>query len=201
MNIFANTNIDFMKYRKVFIWFSAAIVLFSVFTVFFRDHLNLGIDFAGGTQLTLKFQERPEIEELRTLFVDAGISDAQIQKFGQQDDNEVLIKTSVVEGSEEGRRGQLVGVLDAEFNDDPDGSGFELNQQVVSCLLRSGPERLATLRTGLERWLIEHEYDSLAQMRGSMSLERCPDPAAYERANYIGVLQSWRARTDPFEIN
>ena len=73
--------------------------------------------------------------------------------------------------------------------------------QVVSCLLRSGPERLATLRTGLERWLIEHEYDSLAQMRGSMSLERCPDPAAYERANYIGVLQSWRARTDPFEIN
>ena len=162
MNIFANTNIDFMKYRKVFIWFSAAIVLFSVFTVFFRDHLNLGIDFAGGTQLTLKFQERPEIEELRTLFVDAGISDAQIQKFGPQDDNEVLIKTSVVEGSEEGRRGQLVGVLDAEFNDDPDGSGFDLNQR--------GADALAGLLSSLDpdgigddEELRETHYEAAAQ--------------------------------------
>ncbi len=64
--------------------------------------------------------------------------------------------------------------------------------QVVSCLLRRGPEHLAVLRAELETWLEEHEYDSLAQMRGSLSLERCPDPAAYERANYIEILQSWR---------
>ncbi len=73
--------------------------------------------------------------------------------------------------------------------------------QLVSCLLRHGPERLATLRRELARWLEEHEYDSLAQMRGSMSLERCPDPAAYERADYIGVLQSWRVEPDRFEVN
>lgn len=73
--------------------------------------------------------------------------------------------------------------------------------QLVSCLLRHGPEQLTTLRSGLERWLVEHEYESLAQMRGSMSLERCPDPAAYERANYMGVLQSWRDRVDPFAVN
>jgi dihydroorotate dehydrogenase (fumarate) len=41
-------------------------------------------------------------------------------------------------------------------------------------------------------WLEEHEYESLAQMRGSMSLERCPDPQAYERGNYMELLQSWR---------
>jgi cobalamin biosynthesis Mg chelatase CobN len=51
-------------------------------------------------------------------------------------------------------------------------------------------------RTGpgddLERWLVEHEYESLRQAPGSMSLERCPDPSAFERGNYMRVLQSWR---------
>jgi dihydroorotate dehydrogenase (fumarate) len=63
--------------------------------------------------------------------------------------------------------------------------------QVVSVLLRRGPERLASLREELARWLEEHGYGSLAEARGSMSL-RCPDPAAHERANYMQILQSWR---------
>lgn len=65
--------------------------------------------------------------------------------------------------------------------------------QVVSALLRHGPEYLATLRLEMESWMAEHEYVSIDQMRGSMSLARCPDPAALERANYIRVLQGWRA--------
>lgn len=64
--------------------------------------------------------------------------------------------------------------------------------QMVSSLFLHGPEHLTTLRSGLERWLIEHEYDDLAQMRGSMSLRRSPSPAAFERGNYLKVLQSWR---------
>jgi dihydroorotate dehydrogenase (fumarate) len=64
--------------------------------------------------------------------------------------------------------------------------------QVVSALLHHGPEHLRTLREGVVQWMEEHEYGSIAQMRGSMSLERCPDPAAFERANYMRVLQSWR---------
>lgn len=64
--------------------------------------------------------------------------------------------------------------------------------QVVSALLRKGPEKLAELRAGLASFLEEHEYDSLAQMKGSMSLLRCPDPGAHERANYMTILQSWR---------
>jgi len=64
--------------------------------------------------------------------------------------------------------------------------------QVVSALLKHGPDRLAVLRAGLADWLEEHEYDSLAQARGSLSLLRCPDPAAHERANYMTILQSWK---------
>ncbi len=64
--------------------------------------------------------------------------------------------------------------------------------QMVSALLEHGPEHLLTVRENLERWLCEHEYDSLRQLQGSMNLENCPNPTAYERANYVQVLQSWK---------
>lgn len=63
--------------------------------------------------------------------------------------------------------------------------------QMVSALLENGPEYLTKVREDLERWLVEHEYESLDQARGSMNLENCPNPTAYERANYIQLLQSW----------
>ncbi len=65
--------------------------------------------------------------------------------------------------------------------------------QIVSALLERGPGHLATIRKEVEEWLEEHEYDSLNQAIGSMSLLRCPDAAAYERANYMHILQSWES--------
>ena len=64
--------------------------------------------------------------------------------------------------------------------------------QVVSALLTQGPEYVKVLRDGIVKWMEDHEYESLEQMRGSMSLERSPDPAAFERANYMRILQSYR---------
>ncbi|TNF72478.1 MAG: dihydroorotate dehydrogenase-like protein [Acidobacteria bacterium] len=65
--------------------------------------------------------------------------------------------------------------------------------QLVSALFRRGPEYLTGIRRRVEEWLVEHEYESLDQMRGSMNLARSPDPAAYERANYMHILQGWTA--------
>jgi dihydroorotate dehydrogenase (fumarate) len=64
--------------------------------------------------------------------------------------------------------------------------------QVVSSLLKYGPSHIGSLITGLRHWLDEHEYDSINQMRGSMSLRHCPDPSVFERANYLRVLQLWK---------
>ncbi len=64
--------------------------------------------------------------------------------------------------------------------------------QMVSALLQNGPAQLRRVRAQMVQWMEEHEYASLAQMQGSMSLLRCPDPAAFERANYMRVLQSWK---------
>jgi dihydroorotate dehydrogenase (fumarate) len=62
--------------------------------------------------------------------------------------------------------------------------------QIVSALLQQGPNFLGALLKGVETWLHEHGYESLGQLRGAMNLRRCPDPAAFERANYIRILQS-----------
>jgi dihydroorotate dehydrogenase (fumarate) len=64
--------------------------------------------------------------------------------------------------------------------------------QVVSALLKRGLEYLKILRRDLQQWMIDNQYDSITKMRGTMSLGYCPDPAAFERGNYMRVLASWR---------
>ncbi len=64
--------------------------------------------------------------------------------------------------------------------------------QMVSALLKRGPEYLRLVYDEMVSWLAEHGYESIRQMRGNMSLAKCPDPSAYERANYIQMLQSWQ---------
>jgi dihydroorotate dehydrogenase (fumarate) len=64
--------------------------------------------------------------------------------------------------------------------------------QLVSVLLKHGPRVLSTLLNGLQNWMTERGYTSIDEFRGAMNLSRCPDPAAFERANYQRILQSWR---------
>jgi dihydroorotate dehydrogenase (fumarate) len=59
---------------------------------------------------------------------------------------------------------------------------------VASALYRRGPKHLRTLLDGVRAWLEAKEYHSVAQMKGSLSQAHAPDPAAFERANYIKTL-------------
>jgi len=61
--------------------------------------------------------------------------------------------------------------------------------QMVSGLLRHGPNHLRTVRGEVVSWMEEHEWSSLNEMRGNMSLGKLPDPAAYERANFRMALR------------
>ncbi len=63
---------------------------------------------------------------------------------------------------------------------------------MASELLRNGIQRIGLIVQEVAHWLEEHEYDSLAQARGSMSQQNVAEPAAFERANYMKVLQSWK---------
>jgi dihydroorotate dehydrogenase (fumarate) len=61
----------------------------------------------------------------------------------------------------------------------------------TSALLRSGPSRLASMESELCTWMLEHDYTSVAELRGSATQETAESPAAFERANYLRTLRSW----------
>jgi dihydroorotate dehydrogenase (fumarate) len=65
----------------------------------------------------------------------------------------------------------------------------------TSAVLKHGPGVITDLLVGLRSWLEEKEYVSVAQMKGSLSQRNSPDPAAFERANYIKTIQSYSSQS------
>lgn len=63
---------------------------------------------------------------------------------------------------------------------------------MLSALLKFGIGHIADVTTRMKAWMEEHEYESIEQMRGSMSYMNVPDPAKFERANYMKVLHSYK---------
>jgi dihydroorotate dehydrogenase (fumarate) len=61
---------------------------------------------------------------------------------------------------------------------------------LCSALLRNGINHLRYVEQGVREWMELHEYESVQQMQGSMSQLRCPDPAAFERAQYMRAVKS-----------
>jgi dihydroorotate dehydrogenase (fumarate) len=62
---------------------------------------------------------------------------------------------------------------------------------MASALLKHGPSRLTEVRDGVETWLVEHDYQSIAQARGSLSYSTAPNPEVFERAGYMKTLTSY----------
>jgi dihydroorotate dehydrogenase (fumarate) len=63
--------------------------------------------------------------------------------------------------------------------------------QLCATLFQNGLERIKYILDGMTQWMEEHEYESLKQMKGSMSHKSVAEPAAYERANYMKMLKSY----------
>ena len=69
---------------------------------------------------------------------------------------------------------------------------------MTSALLQKGVRHASSVIADLVRWMEEHQYTSIQQMQGSMSYRSAPDPAAFERVNYMRMLSSYKvAREDP----
>ena len=63
---------------------------------------------------------------------------------------------------------------------------------LCSVLLKYGPAHAKVILQGLENWMRDHEYESITQMKGSMSQKSCINPETFERANYMKTLQSYK---------
>ncbi|UZJ41450.1 protein translocase subunit SecF [Prosthecochloris sp. SCSIO W1101] len=89
MHLIKNTSIDFLKYRKVAYVISLSLVLAGLVSLFVRG-LNYGIDFRGGTEVVLRFDNDVEIGDVRAILKEAGV-DGAIKRYGA--DRSVLVQT------------------------------------------------------------------------------------------------------------
>ncbi|RPI14707.1 MAG: protein translocase subunit SecF [Ignavibacteriae bacterium] len=115
MRILQNVNIDFLTKRKIFYFISVALIVIG-FAVLLTNGLTLGIDFKGGNEILLRFQQDVAIQNVRETMSKIGITGAEIKTMGNE--REILIRTS-----EEGE-GTVVTdkIKEALKNDNPNNS-------------------------------------------------------------------------------
>ncbi|MES1243135.1 MAG: protein translocase subunit SecF [Acidobacteriota bacterium] len=116
MELLHDINIDFMKYRKFWIVVSLALVLLGFTALFVHGELNVGIDFAGGTQISLQFRETPNVDKLRKVLEGAGLEEVTIQRIGKETENQVVVRTRLMKGQDEGSLPKVSAALDRELN-------------------------------------------------------------------------------------
>ncbi len=101
MEFFRNTNIDFLGKKWYFLAFSLVFSVAGVFSMLFWHGIPWGVDFRGGTLVTVKFAHTPDDNAVRAAMDRAGLRDAKIQRYGDITSNEVLIDLDVRETSEQ----------------------------------------------------------------------------------------------------
>ncbi|HZI67424.1 MAG TPA: protein translocase subunit SecF [Thermoanaerobaculia bacterium] len=101
MELFRQTNIDFLRYKWIAIGVSWLLIAVGLFAIFVQKGLKFGIDFAGGTQIAVQFTQRPDLDRIRQILQAANLGETGIQRYEEESKNRVLIRVQLQEG--EGR--------------------------------------------------------------------------------------------------
>jgi preprotein translocase subunit SecF len=145
MRIIGDTNIPFLSYRRMALALSALVIAAGLAYQFLGPGLNLGIDFVGGTQVTLKFREQPDLAELRSAISGLDIGTPLIQRFDEVEKNEILIRVENPGDREGDFTRPIIELLHEKYNGAL-GQGFDLNTQgsqgLLDLLAANDPDRV-----------------------------------------------------------
>ncbi|HEY0590127.1 MAG TPA: protein translocase subunit SecF [Thermoanaerobaculia bacterium] len=137
MEFFVNPKINFLKWRFHALAFSLTFIAIGAGLLATRG-LNLGIDFAGGANVILRFQQAPPISQLRAI-----VADATIQQYGKAEENSVLIR--LPQAKQEGDyAGRVLTMLNQRLNADLQGKldlNFQGRSALADILLSVDPDR------------------------------------------------------------
>ena len=143
MRFFHHTNFPFMKYRWHWIAVSTILNVVALVLVFVGPGLKYGVDFAGGTQLTVKFKSAPELARVRGALERLNLGAVSIQRFDEVERNELLVRVQNP-GQEGDFSARMIEALDQEFNQQ--GSRLRLNLQGMEAvrdeLVQADPDRV-----------------------------------------------------------
>ncbi len=155
LQVFTHANFPLMgRIRWAFFAFSTLANLLALYAIIFIG-FNYGIDFAGGTAVQLKFNERPPVDAMRAALEKAGLGDISIQSIGAADDNEVLIRVE--------QRRPPAGA--------PEGEGGDVSARVLEALKNAEETGAATAGK------IDLNMASVADLESWLA-QRLPAPAA-----------------------
>src|SRR5262245_18011493 len=147
MELFRQTNIDFLRWKWWAIGASWALILVGLVSIFVQKGLRFGIDFAGGTQIALRFVARPDIDRLRKILDAGNFGDFGIQRYEEPEKNEVLIR--VQQQAKEGRdiTSDVISLLRQGLGGPVDPAKIDLNIQgrdsLATRLAAADPDQVA----------------------------------------------------------
>jgi preprotein translocase SecF subunit len=140
MQIFSNSNYNFVKWRFAAVAFSILWTLVGL-GLYLKNGINWGIDFAGGASITLRFKDKVPMDRLR-----AQLSDASIQQYGKAEENGVLIRLPQLH-----REGDYAGATVTKLHEtlNPEGGNkldlnFQGRERIVELLLQNDPDNKGT---------------------------------------------------------
>ena len=149
MELFRNTNIDFLGKKWYFLAFSLIFSVAGLLSIFFWHGIPLGVEFRGGTLVYVKFAQTPDLDQVRQAMDKAGLKNPRIQRFGPVSGNEVLIDLGLQETSESALDKGKNSIIQALQTENPANQGKQdLNNSGVATLepylLQKDPLHLGT---------------------------------------------------------
>jgi len=148
VEFFRNPNIEFLKYKWYFLAFSLIFSVAGVLSMLFWHGVPLGVDFRGGTIVTVKFAHPPDDNAIRAALDRAGLHDAKIQRFGQAGNNEVLLSLAEQQTNEAALDRGKNEIIQALEPPNPPADKKDLNNasvlDVTDFLMRADPLHLGT---------------------------------------------------------
>jgi preprotein translocase subunit SecF len=147
MELFRQTNIDFLKYKWFAIGASWLLIAIGVFAIFVQKGLKFGIDFAGGTQIAVRFAERPDLDRLRKILDTANLGETGLQRYGEAEKSQVLIRVQLQRKEGRDVSHEVQNALRAGLQPGADPAKIDVNREgkdVISARLAAAdPDRIS----------------------------------------------------------
>ena len=161
MELFRGVNVDWLGKKWYFLAFSLVFSVSGVLSILFWHHINLGVDFRGGTLVYVQFEQPPNLDRIRQAIDRAGIHDARIQTYGTSTQKQVAISLAQKETQESALdtgRQTIVEALSTNYSSDGAAAQGKLDLDNTSqgtlaqFLQQSDPEHLSSTGGGAQRY-------------------------------------------------
>ncbi|MSO21204.1 MAG: protein translocase subunit SecF [Acidobacteria bacterium] len=142
MELFKNLQIDWISKKWIFVTGSILISLAGIVSLVIKGGPRYGIDFRGGTQVSLKFKDAPPLNRLRDVLVAQGLGEPTLQQIGEVADNELLVSLDMqaTDNQLDAGRQAIVKALQQEFNVTGSKSNFnEIGTNSIAQVLAQSP--------------------------------------------------------------